>query len=266
MLFRYLHAIVTITAMVHMAALVLTGLMVFATAGAAGQRGGRLLAIGESRHAMTRAMQNSSGSSHNASSELLSITNETRLGSVREIHRSVKLMPPAQDRPHSGGENVTPAMKLVSETRQIPQYELPVEQPQQLSNKVALAIVEILGLGLFGVDRCVMGQACLGVIKGLTLGGVFVWALLDWCFVIVNALSGASTLQSLGYNVVFSPGTVMPALLVTMVIMVTMAMSTCFCAPFRHSKLDDLINEIKPQRWEWYKGGNQASESQRESA
>eukprot|EP00427_Karlodinium_veneficum_P022051 CAMPEP_0169102348 /NCGR_PEP_ID=MMETSP1015-20121227/22117_1 /TAXON_ID=342587 /ORGANISM="Karlodinium micrum, Strain CCMP2283" /LENGTH=168 /DNA_ID=CAMNT_0009163439 /DNA_START=80 /DNA_END=583 /DNA_ORIENTATION=+ len=44
-----------------------------------------------------------------------------------------------------------------------------------VKNKVILAIIEMLFLGFCGIDRCYMGQTCIGIIKGITLGGLGIW-------------------------------------------------------------------------------------------
>lgn len=70
-------------------------------------------------------------------------------------------------------------------------------------SKLVLAIIEMIGLGIFGVDRCYMGQALLGVAKGLTFGGFMVWALLDYALVVTTMLGRYDGIHGLGYNVEF---------------------------------------------------------------
>jgi len=81
------------------------------------------------------------------------------------------------------------------------EFELNREMPRR--NKALLAIIELVGLGVFGVDRCYTGQMCIGVIKGLTFGGFAVWAILDYIGVAITCLSFSHTLNVLGMRAVF---------------------------------------------------------------
>lgn len=58
-------------------------------------------------------------------------------------------------------------------------------------SKETLTLLAIL-LGAFGVDRFYRGQAGLGLLKLLTLGGCGIWALVDYVMYIIGDLPNDS--------------------------------------------------------------------------
>jgi TM2 domain-containing membrane protein YozV len=48
-----------------------------------------------------------------------------------------------------------------------------------------------LFLGYFGVDRFYIGNIVLGILKLITVGGFFIWMLVDW-FLIMDATRKAN--------------------------------------------------------------------------
>mmetsp|Transcript_98720 Transcript_98720/g.307568 ORF Transcript_98720/g.307568 Transcript_98720/m.307568 type:complete len:256 (+) Transcript_98720:85-852(+) len=87
-------------------------------------------------------------------------------------------------------------------------------------NKIILAILEMLGLGLCGIDRCYMGQTCIGFVKGFTFGGLVVWAVLDYFSVMVTCLSKSPAINAIGLKASFTKGSVTPAFVLVIVLMV----------------------------------------------
>lgn len=100
---------------------------------------------------------------------------------------------------------------VVGASRQ--EYELKTDsgKSSQLKDKVILVLLNMFGCGVCGIDRCYMGQTCSGVIKGLTLGGLGFWALLDYIGILVTCLSKAEYINFLGYEAEFKHDTVTPA-------------------------------------------------------
>lgn len=94
-------------------------------------------------------------------------------------------------------------------------YELHVYVPAK--DKAALAIINVFGLGAFGIDRCFSGQHCLGLTKCLTFGGLGLWALMDIIAITLNCLQSSPSITSIGYNVSFTPGSIALAYWVTAV-------------------------------------------------
>jgi hypothetical protein len=86
-------------------------------------------------------------------------------------------------------------------------------------SKIILAIITMLGLGCCGVDRCYMGSVCLGVIKGLTGGGLVIWGLIDYFVILINCLSMSKDLTSVGFNSTFAPNSVMGGCIICAVVL-----------------------------------------------
>lgn len=55
----------------------------------------------------------------------------------------------------------------------------PLIQSLQFKDPTILLVVSILG-GYFGIDRFLVGDVGLGVLKLITCGGFFIWQIVDW--------------------------------------------------------------------------------------
>mmetsp|Transcript_25445 Transcript_25445/g.59246 ORF Transcript_25445/g.59246 Transcript_25445/m.59246 type:complete len:245 (+) Transcript_25445:107-841(+) len=109
---------------------------------------------------------------------------------------------------------------------QVPELELPARPGN--SNKVMLALVEMAGLGLCGVDRCVAGQTCLGIVKGLTVGGVLVWFLIDMTVIAVNCVGQYPSINQIGFEARWDDRDLEPAKWIVISFLV-LAVCGCCC-------------------------------------
>jgi len=79
-----------------------------------------------------------------------------------------------------------------------------------------LTCISMFGLGFCGFDRCFVGQIWLGVIKGLTLGGLTIWYFIDLVVVLTNCLIlyDRIDIKVLAWDVHFKETTVVPACII----------------------------------------------------
>merc|ERR1719310_1245368 len=89
--------------------------------------------------------------------------------------------------------------------------ELPKEEEWQKKSKIVLSIINGLGLGFCGVDRCFMGQVAMGLLKAVTLSGFLVWGITDSIMILVNCIEKADRIDTLGYRALFFKDEIEPA-------------------------------------------------------
>eukprot|EP00928_Gymnodinium_smaydae_P050348 TRINITY_DN33907_c0_g1_i1.p1 TRINITY_DN33907_c0_g1~~TRINITY_DN33907_c0_g1_i1.p1 ORF type:complete len:184 (-),score=24.50 TRINITY_DN33907_c0_g1_i1:97-600(-) len=74
-----------------------------------------------------------------------------------------------------------------------------------VKSKVALAVISGMGFGFCGIDRCYLGSPCLGITKGLTLGGMGIWFLIDFFVILVNMMQKRDRIDAIGFHAKFRP-------------------------------------------------------------
>mmetsp|Transcript_87693 Transcript_87693/g.204024 ORF Transcript_87693/g.204024 Transcript_87693/m.204024 type:complete len:215 (+) Transcript_87693:82-726(+) len=127
----------------------------------------------------------------------------------------------ATELPRANDTLGTGTEKIISVLSKQLEYELHVTAADiPVKNKLILAVLEMLGLGFCGVDRCYMGQTCLGVLKGVTLGGLTVWATLDYFGIVITCLSMSPSINALGIRGNFRESTITAAFVLTLVLLV----------------------------------------------
>lgn len=97
-------------------------------------------------------------------------------------------------------------------------------------NKLILLLIEFICIGgCCGIDRCYMGQTCLGIAKGLTFGGFLIWAFIDWWVVVVNAIEKFTSINTFGFAADFERDTIDGAFYLSCAMIATFA-CTCCCS------------------------------------
>jgi len=89
------------------------------------------------------------------------------------------------------------------------QQPSPSDQPKPVNKMIWLLLAWLFGV--CGIDRCFMGQICLGVLKGCTLGALGIWAMLDYIVALILSLTEAKEIHMFGYDAVFEQNTIKSA-------------------------------------------------------
>ena len=77
-------------------------------------------------------------------------------------------------------------VSIVSSMPEEKRIEFVSKYNNRAHNPLVLFGLNVFYLGMLGVDRFVLGQTLLGVLKLITLGGLGIWILID-CFLIGSA-------------------------------------------------------------------------------
>lgn len=88
------------------------------------------------------------------------------------------------------------------------QHEIQMPKARSTGVNKWLYVLCCMILGYCGVDRCFMGQVCLGCLKGFTLGGFMIWHFIDYFVCIYCALTKSPDIKMVGYDATFDPKTI----------------------------------------------------------
>jgi TM2 domain-containing membrane protein YozV len=108
------------------------------------------------------------------------------------------------------------------------EFEVSSASSMPVKNKVVFVLLNFM-FGICGVDRCYMGQPCLGVLKALTLGGCGIWYFLDYVVQLVNVLGKAATIHIVGFQATWETSTIQPAFVLD-VVFLCVSVGCCLCA------------------------------------
>ena len=96
------------------------------------------------------------------------------------------------------------------------EYELYLDETPK-KTEVVLAWLCFFGLNIFGADRCYLGGVGCGIAKGLTLGGLGVWALVDSIIILLNQLEENPFINVASFHAEFDPATIRNGLTITII-------------------------------------------------
>ena len=104
---------------------------------------------------------------------------------------------------HSKEFDMTQIPQVKSMLEKIPEEKETMIMGMDLKSPTTVLIVSLL-VGSFGIDRFMLGDIGLGVLKLLTLGGLGIWTIVDWCTAIsrakrYNYLEFVNMVNTLGY-------------------------------------------------------------------
>mmetsp|Transcript_9322 Transcript_9322/g.16997 ORF Transcript_9322/g.16997 Transcript_9322/m.16997 type:complete len:251 (+) Transcript_9322:92-844(+) len=106
------------------------------------------------------------------------------------------------------------------------------EAPTTLAqkSKAVFALLEAFFFpAVFGMDRCYMNQPCMGLLKGVTIGGFGIWFFVDYVTFVINAMEQATTIETLGFYAHFGDGQLKTAMTIALVSLCVKILSFMFC-------------------------------------
>jgi len=108
-------------------------------------------------------------------------------------------------------------------------FEVSAHQgPLPVKNKLVLALLEGFTItACLGIDRCYMGQCFLGVLKGVTLGGLGIWTLIDYIIFTMNSLNSKPSIHSIGFVAKWEPDSIHSAFVCSILFLVLKCMGGC---------------------------------------
>jgi len=176
--------------------------------------------------------------------------------------RSDKLLTSAAHASLLGETGLVHGAALISDHNTL-QQQLELELPQAitfpLKNKVILSSINMLALGMCGVDRCYMGQPKLGLLKLLTCGGFGVWALLDYIIITINCLQSLESINSAGFQARFNKEEIASSWWITLMIFIAQVVAGLCTPKHRMSAADAEISGRRASARKRAKAGEASS-------
>lgn len=115
------------------------------------------------------------------------------------------------------------AVPLLASMRAQAEYEFSFSQAKddevKTVSKLALILLSSC-LGCCGIDRCFIGSFITGVLKGISFGGLGIWAFIDQVIIIINCFEKSDKINTFGMHAKFTDSSIDQAFYAAIILLI----------------------------------------------